>query len=784
MDKDTTAQMLYDLAEKTRPDAAFATRLERDVLARWNTRGMARNLQLERRQAMFKRFALAAMAVAVVLLGIWAWPLWPGNRDKLDLPLLPRLASASGGGEMVGDGLLSGAELLRGVELPAAPDRAPVYSVTMSIPDTPDAALGWASDFGLPDPQLYRDPREPEALVVMGSDGRTLTFRPPGPMGGVHYGNSVAVDVPGDAPSFEQAAEVAVAFLREHNLLPEHYRITLSEMYVSRPDALSMTLDVTVELAGYPLAGYAVVTQVTVNAAGEVQYAYFPLLAFERLYDYPVMSAQEAWEALLSGKAFRLETDQTPPPGVDIRHFRRSATAHTLGEAVTVRGWAQILAPEQPEQPVWAQVTTLEGTRYLLDGIPNADELTRLGYNDLRVDGVIAESLSHNTWRLLVRSWEVATDPPPSMQSLVGTLRREGDTAWLEEDNGARYPLPDPPAGLENGARIDVTFFNAPVPGELLDWFILTTPPTSELDVAALSGGVSTVSVVVQAVEPEDGKKPPTPEAPFTLGQTVELTGVVYATLYREGDREWIEADLFRIPGVEYVYPLTGTDALMADLAQLNRLHVRIHGKIIPATVEWTIIHGQAIEVTSFVQLWPEEQQYTFLGSVSPETLEGQEVAVFTECSSGQQYALGPDVASMYQEFAERIPWQGMQVRIRGAVHPFETVAGLPLLQIAGLNSGPEEKGLECAVPTPLDPGPEIVERNDDLERAMQTAFTVDRVELVYYYEPTYASSSPFPSTLVQPVWRFSGVSGDGLTRFTAYVQAVREDYVADAVTE
>jgi len=37
---------------------------------------------------------------------------------------------------------------------------------------------------------------------------------------------------------------------------------------------------------------------------------------------------------------------------------------------------------------------------------------------------------------------------------------------------------------------------------------------------------------------------------------------------------------------------------------------------------------------------------------------------------------------------------------------------------------------------------------------------------------------------LVQPVWRFSGVSGDGLTHFTAYVQAVREDYVVDALSE
>jgi len=107
------------------------------------------------------------------------------------------------------------------------------------------------------------------------------------------------------------------------------------------------------------------------------------------------------------------------------------------------------------------------------------------------------------------------------------------------------------------------------------------------------------------------------------------------------------------------------------------------------------------------------------------------------------------------------------------------------------MSSGGEIDRLPCTAPSPIEPGPQIVEHDNRLERAMQTAFTVERVELIYYYEPAYASTSPspstvyrLPSTLLQPVWRFSGVSGDGLTRFTAYVQAVREDYVADEVSE
>ncbi|MEJ5310431.1 MAG: hypothetical protein WHX52_11710 [Anaerolineae bacterium] len=786
MDKDKMAQTLYALAEETRPGAAFAGRLERDVLARWNATELARDLRPERRQAMFKRFALAAMAAAVVLVGIWAWPLLPGNRNKQDLPLLPRLASASGGGDMVGDGLLSGAELLLGVELPAAPERAPVYNVTENVPNTPDAALAWAQAFGLPDPQVYRDPRDPESLVVMGSDGRTLTFRFAGSMGGIHYGNDAAVGATGDALSFEQASEIAVAFLRAHNVLPEQYRLTPSEVYGSRPDESFMAFDVTVELAGHPLIGDAAVMHVVVNAAGEVQYAHILPLSFEPLHDYPVVSAQEAWDALLSGKAFRLETNQTSRARSGIRVFLRPGPARAVGESVTVQGWVHILQPEQSGQPVWAQVTTRDGSRFLLSDIPNADALTRIGYNDIEVGGLLMENLGPNAWRLAVQTWEVvpATNQAP-LQSLVGTLQREGDTAWLVDDNGARYPLPDPPAELDDGARIEVAAPADFEPGAPLDWQYLSTPPYAEQSAVTQMSG-STVSVVVQ---PESAGEMPTPEAPFALGQTVELTGVVAATLLREGEREWLDVSLVRIPGVEYDYPLSGTDAVMQALAQLNRLHARIQGQIV-STDDPRALYGQVIEVTSVEKLWPEEQRYVFIGHVAQETIDGQDVAVLTECGRNARYVLELFFAGTPQDFLAHVT-EERQVRIEGVLRPGMMSAGLPIVRVDGMSSGGEIDRLPCAAPTPLKPGPEVVERDNHLERTLQAAFTVDRVELTYYYEPTYASTSPsrstvyrLPSTLIQPVWRFSGVSGDGLTRFTAYVQAVREDYIADEVTE
>jgi len=74
----------------------------------------------------------------------------------------------------------------------------------------------------------------------------------------------------------------------------------------------------------------------------------------------------------------------------------------------------------------------------------------------------------------------------------------------------------------------------------------------------------------------------------------------------------------------------------------------------------------------------------------------------------------------------------------------------------------------------------------------VQGEFVVDRVELAYYYEPQppaptvspdEAPTWPQPAEqILQPVWVFYGHNADDTTRFVAYVQAVTEEHVENAV--
>lgn len=769
------AQSLSDLAGQTQPRPDFAAQLKDDLL----TRRIETSVQDIRpnfwRQAMFKRLAFAAtiLTVAMAAVGLYSW--LRGDQNAGKLPLLPRLVSAAGGGAVIQDGLLSDAEVVLGVDLPAAPESAPVYSVTFTRPATPEAALAWAKDFGLNDPQVYHDPRDSEAIFVAGSDGRMLAFRADGGGAGVYYSDDAAMMAPGEAPTFEQARAAAIAFLSKHHLLPEHYHVEEDPDLARRSEVHVQMINIITEISGAPLAADAAIIQVTVSSAGEVTDAYTPLWAFARLQGYPIKTAQEAWEELLAGGAFRLDVEGLSPNAAHVRTFNRPAPERALGDAVTVSGWAHVLVPERSGTPLRAQMAAMDGSRYLLGDIPDAEALQSIGFNDIQVSGMLVENLGEQYWRLSVQRWEIVTNAP-LMQLLVGTFRREGKTTRLMDDTGAAYPLPSAPDDLEDGTRIEVTVHGEAVPGTALDWESINTPPCSEQNATGNAESITTVEVQVEPVA--------TPELPYALGQTVELTGMVNATLVIESDQQWYETYLQRVPDDFNNYKLIGDEATLAELAQLHRLHVRIRGQIVTATLEWGG-EGPAIMVNSYTQILPDERRYRFLGTITLETLGGQSVAVFTECSSGQRYALPADPHLFPQEYFSTDENRNRQVEVRGTLPALATAGGLPQLQIEASTNGSDIDRLPCDAPRPIDPGPVIVDRTGrsggDIAR---NAFTVDRAELAYYYEP-----SPLPppnsiyrlpsAAIAQPVWIFSGLSGDGATRFTAYVQAARETYVA-----
>ncbi|MFW6135845.1 MAG: LysM peptidoglycan-binding domain-containing protein [Chloroflexota bacterium] len=822
---------------------------------------------------MKKGLALAAAAAALILAIVL--PVALGG-DQARSPL-PRLVHASGSvPRPPSGGLLADVTLTLTTDLPQTPDEVFVYRATLEpVPGTPEEALEWARDFGLPDPRVYRDPGDRESIFVLGSDGRRLIFRS-GPGSGISYNDPAARTVEGPQPSFEHANEAAESFLRQHDLLPADYRIEDPQGFQPNLESPTRPVEVVPLLDGRPVMGGQAHMRVSVNAEGQVTYASLGQpITFERGESYSIKSARQAYEMLKDdepGSPFRLDGDVRAPVESEVRHYRPEPPTHAVGDVVTAAGWVQVLIPEpvpsaveRHEGDARAELTARDGVQYDLTG-PRVVELTeaRSNHQDVTIQGEIIAQLGEHRWEVRMTDWESvpAQHEPGSdvrAETVVGVFTPGERDGWLATDDGKRYRLPRAPEELREGERIQVWLNQPPVDGDDLDWASITSPPTSGPEEVVV-GSTSVRVVSVEEVEAHIGEPPtaptppghthvvqkgetlrmiadqydvtvddlleanpeldahvismgqvllipeasageggppatatpvpiPTIQLPFEIGETVEISGVLHATIYEGEESRRVEAGLVVDDGPQC--PLSGPLDVLEDVAQLDGLHVRVRGEV-TSTGQARTMGGYAIAVEAFEKVWPEEHVEGFLGHVEEETLEGETVAVFTDHETEQRYVVA---SSLEGEGPGRsigpYPSAGAeQYFVVGVVQPGETFAGMPVLRIRRQHRNSQTEAATSADEIPLEI-PEVIDESRAFPGpfpGLEGALLVDRADLVYYYEPT----APYPATapggtpltpepveqIVQPVWVFYGHDEDDTVRFTAYIQAAADDLI------
>lgn len=280
----------------------------------------------------------------------------------------------------------------------------------------------------------------------------------------------------------------------------------------------------------------------------------------------------------------------------------------------------------------------------------------------------------------------------------------------------------------------------------------------------------------------------PTVQSPFEIGETVEVSGVLHATIYAGEESRRVQATL--VVDEQSPFPLIGPLDVLEDIAQLDGLHVRVRGEVISGGQERSL-RGYAIEVEDFEKVWPEEHVEGFLGHVEQETLEGETIAIFTDHETEQRYVVASSLET------EGAGWSvdpsasasSGQHFVIGAVQPGETFAGMPVLRIHCMHKDSRTDAAASADEIPLEV-PRVVDESDfpTGPSGLEGQFVVDRVELVYYYEPTapYPATAPDGTALtpkpveqtVQPVWVFHGHDAGDTVRFTAYVQAAADELI------
>ena len=362
-----------------------------------------------------------------------------------------------------------------------------------------------------------------------------------------------------------------------------------------------------------------------------------------------------------------------------------------------------------------------------------------------------------------------------------------------------------PPDGLSAGERVAVYAEVIPAEGDdppALRWFGIESPPATHQYVSGSSESVAVqVEVEKEVVEAAPGPAelpqedaseqveitPPAdyepPVSPYQVGDEVEVEGMVGATIYANGDERrvaaWFSVGLG--PDYDLSYRLSSSPDLLEELAQYDRLHLRLRARVIP---DEDMPLGQALEVISFEKVWPEEKVQGFLGTIGVETLDGREVAIFTDKESGQRYvlfhSLDPDFTPDFiHDFYDYRPGVHRQLFLTGVVRPDQTFAGLPVIEEAGTRSGSDVDAATSADQLPLEV-PQVIEES---RMRLKGRAIIDRVELAYYAPPGALGERPDTEvrpefSLVQPVWVFHGHTEDGRATFHAYVQAVADDYL------
>jgi hypothetical protein len=389
-----------------------------------------------------------------------------------------------------------------------------------------------------------------------------------------------------------------------------------------------------------------------------------------------------------------------------------------------------------------------------------------------------SESVSVVVEEVPVEKEEIEAAPGPVAQVIVGALYFEDGGPVLETPEGQRFRVVSRPDELNTGRDGRVIAVRGQV-----------TPPVEAGDLPALvweaeepvpePEELHQESVSEQAeVAPPAGYEPPV--SPYQIGDEVELEGQVGASIHVNGDERRVEA-WFGVglgPDYDLHYRLSGPPDLLEELAQHDRLHLRLQARVIP---DEDSLLGQGLEVIRFEKIWPEEKVQGFLGTIGMETLDGREVAVFTDKESGQRYVLFRSLGSdLTPDFYDYRPDMHKQAFLTGVMRPDQTFAGLPVIEEEGIRAGGEVDAATSADQLPLEV-PQVIDESRMMR--LKGRAIIDRVELAYYAPPGALGQRPGAEaqpefSLVQPVWVFHGHSEDGRATFRAYVQAVADDYL------
>ena len=804
--------------------ASLDTRLSRALQARWPDQTRTETdqaytlgrIQSQSRRARLKltastairTLAWAGLAVSLIILLTWSIrnltprpaaeggssptpaELGPATEEVLvspdSTPDVPLETPTPQPALIEGAGLFPAINFQFAIDFPAAPEQLAIYSQQLPEQLTTESARQMAERLGITG-NVYPMPSEgfDETLIEV-SDGfdvvRFLNFAEQ-----FVYFPQTADQAQGSTEiyPFEQQVEVVKTFLEEHGLLDFPYRAELLE---AGDGVRFLRL-----LDGYPVIygignnpGLSEWIRASVNNNGAITEIDYSNAEFQRVGEYPLLSAQAAWERLRSGQAAQrsLYAIQSPPQPTTLQTWSRS---YPVGQTIDLYGYVSILQPDDPaiSPALWFNNMSLSGE---VQGLIDQSQMGQF----LHLWGQIEENEAGKR-HFDVYGWE--SSPLPE-EFLMGVIQRKDNGAQLITENGQLLLVAGIPEDVPDGAQVEIRGVILEGEPSTLDWWYLSTgqPASSgysasssclggggggggsELENANFGGGSFSLPNL-------SGQPLPAPTQVLDriqVGQRVEgLVGSTYITLYQTSGVDqrkevtiWVELSEEFPQYQEFL--LEGE--LPEEIDQFHSLPVKVTGEIIRYQENRPVINVERIE-----PLYSGLQIQAWIGTQEAVTLEDQPAMLFNT-EDGQTFVLKYSIGSGEES---RIGLPGDRVIIEGLTIPGQTFGGYPVLQEMSAETTSEGKDLSSYQITSNQPFvmDGLTASAPDLS-TLEGTVTINEIELVYsaislrHCIAAQASNPDLPPYLVvQPVWRFQGVFDDGRL-FEVQVQALPDEFL------
>jgi hypothetical protein len=655
-------------------------------------------------------------------------------------------------------------------EFPTAPDQVQIYEQQFSEPITPDLARQAAARLGV-NGELIQYPGEGGGTIYeVHGGGSVVRF--------LGYADQFMYEVipnhgfsgPDQYPPFDQQVTIAEDFLRQKGLLDGDYRVEPVQSdpgvvrFVQLLDGYEVHYGVGVNRMGSTLQWI----DVSLTVAGEVSAVAYNAHHFQATGQYPLLSAQQAWERFSASPAgaYGMYAILAAEQAVTYRSWLRDYPAglvHIYDYAVGL-------------QSADGGVPVVQFSRFPvagnLQGMQTGKFIHAWGQIILNEQG---------TQIFQVEGWELSTLED---SYLNGTIQRSGDSATLQTDDGQWLAVPDLPADVPEGELLHV---GGVILNGNLDWSFIDTGDLPGYYGSYLAcgggggGGDGTVPdsnfggqslAIVQLAD--SSQAPAQPALPYQAGDLLDgQIGNVWVMINQYADHTevktamWVETD----DGLIFVAQLSGDG--LSGIEQYNALPIKVWGRVDRVTGS-----DMYFTVDRFEEAYPGLHIQAWIGTDEAVTLEGKEALLFTTLD-GQQFVLKSSIGFGDQV---RIGRPGDTVIREGLLIPGLTFGGYPVMQELVGQMANGQNDLSGYTITSNEPP--VFDHTQEVPvvrpaSTVQGQVNIEQIELTYLaYSlagcPVEAGSYNPGMTSVQPVWRFRGTFADGRS-FEVLLQALTE---------